>query len=56
VASGVDVLVHPVAGEFELDFERLCFTGTDHPVIVIYHARAGSPSARALERLAATIP
>ena len=56
VASGVDVLVHPVAGEFELAFERLCFTGTDHPVIVIYHASAGSPSARALERLAATIP
>ena len=55
VASGVDLLMHPVVGELELDFERLCFTGTEHPVIVIYHAAPDSASARGLQRLAAAL-
>ncbi|GAA2047957.1 helix-turn-helix domain-containing protein [Leifsonia soli] len=50
-ASGVNLLSHPVVGPIELAFERLCFAGSDHPVIVVYHAERGSASEEALARL-----
>jgi transcriptional regulator with XRE-family HTH domain len=52
-SSGVNQLDHPIAGAIELNFERLTLAGTDHPVVVVYHAEAGSASERALERLQA---
>jgi transcriptional regulator with XRE-family HTH domain len=52
-ASGTNQLRHPVLGDLEVDFERLCFAGTDYPVVVVYHARPGSSSAAALGRLGA---
>lgn len=50
-ASGVNLLSHPEVGPIELNFERLCFAGSDHPVIVVYHAEPGSVSEAALARL-----
>jgi len=50
-ASGVNMLSHPDVGPIELAFERLCFAGSDHPVIVVYHAEPGSASEAALARL-----
>jgi transcriptional regulator with XRE-family HTH domain len=52
VSSGVNLLSHPIVGELEVNFERLCFAGTDHPVVLIYHATPGTPSEDALQRLA----
>ncbi len=54
-SSGVNLLNHPLVGELELNFERLCFAGTDHPVILIYHATPGSPSELALQLIADSV-
>ena len=53
VSTGRNRLDHPVAGPLEVNYERLCFAGTDHPVIIFYHADRGSPSEAALDRLLA---
>ena len=52
-STGVNHLDHPVMGRVSLQFERLCVAGTDHPVVVIYHAEPGSEDARRLEALLA---
>ena len=54
-SSGVNQLDHPIVGAMELNFERLTLAGTDHPVVVVYHAEAGSASERALGRLQAIV-
>jgi transcriptional regulator with XRE-family HTH domain len=53
-SSGVNRLLHPVVGPIELRFERLCTAGTDHPVVVVYHAERGTPSEAALALLASS--
>ena len=53
-SSGVNQLNHPLAGRLKLNFERVCFAGTDHPVILIYHADPGSQSQVALTTLLAS--
>lgn len=45
---------HPVAGLFELRYDKLAVVGADHQTIVVYHADPGSAGARALEVLRAT--
>jgi transcriptional regulator with XRE-family HTH domain len=50
-SSGLNSLRHPLVGELEVRYERLCFAGTDYPVIVMYHAEPGSASERALRRI-----
>ena len=54
-STGTNRLRHPVHGVLTLHFERLCFAGSDDPVIVIYHADPGSDTERALARLAAGV-
>ncbi|MFF2371181.1 helix-turn-helix transcriptional regulator [Agromyces sp. NPDC058110] len=54
-STGVNRLQHPQVGAFELRFERLCFAGSDDPVILIYHPEPGSPSEAAVERLRAGV-
>jgi transcriptional regulator with XRE-family HTH domain len=44
-------MVHPVVGELELLFEKLAVTGSPSQLLVVYHARPGTPSEAALERL-----
>ena len=44
-------MVHPVVGELELLFEKLAVTGSASQLLVVYHARPGTPSEAALERL-----
>ena len=43
-------------GRLELRFEKLSLADTDGQILVIYHAEAGSASAQALSRLAASAP
>ncbi|MGO4535993.1 helix-turn-helix domain-containing protein [Leifsonia sp. 2MCAF36] len=50
-SSGVNRLQHPLVGPLELNFDRLTLAGTDHPVVIVYHAEAGSASERALGSL-----
>ncbi|MEU8208875.1 helix-turn-helix transcriptional regulator [Micromonospora sp. NPDC049044] len=49
--GGVRVFRHPRVGELELRYEKLTIAGTTQS-LVVYHAEPGSPSARALARLA----
>ncbi|WP_344203284.1 helix-turn-helix transcriptional regulator [Pseudolysinimonas kribbensis] len=51
-SSGVNRIHHRLVGDFELRFERLCFAGSDDPVLVIYHAAPGTPGETALRELA----
>lgn len=53
IPRGTNDLRHPTAGRLLLHFERLCFAGTDHPVILVYHAEPGSASDAALRSLVA---
>lgn len=46
-SSGVNRLRHPVVGDLELNYERLCFAGTDYPVLIVYHPEPGSVGALA---------
>ena len=55
-STGVNRLAHPVVGPIELHFERLCMAGTDHPVVVVYHAERGSQSEAALALLGSVVP
>jgi transcriptional regulator with XRE-family HTH domain len=50
-STGVNRLQHPAVGYLEVSFERLCFAGSDDPVIIIYHVTPGSASAVALDAL-----
>jgi transcriptional regulator with XRE-family HTH domain len=45
---------HPLVGRLELQLEVLGISGADGQLLMVYHAAPGSPSARALSRLAAT--
>jgi hypothetical protein len=44
----VSHLRHPEVGDLDLFRDKLAVTGTDGQLLVIYHARAGSESARSL--------
>jgi transcriptional regulator with XRE-family HTH domain len=55
IGGGVTRLAHPVAGPLELHYEKLAVTDGDGLTLVVFHADPGSPSAAALERLAATL-
>jgi len=46
---------HPIVGPLDLKPERLAIIGTEGQVLIVYHAEAGSRSARALARLAGLI-
>ncbi|SDQ63491.1 Helix-turn-helix domain-containing protein [Curtobacterium sp. UNCCL20] len=54
-SSGVNRLEHPAVGPLELRFERLCVAGSDHPVVVVYHAEPGSQSEAALALLGSVV-
>lgn len=54
-STGTNRIRHAVHGTLTLHFERLCFAGSEDPVIVVYHADAGSETERVLARLAADI-
>lgn len=54
--AGKRLLHHPLVGDIELFHEKLAVAGTDGHLLVIHHAEPGSPSAVALQRLAATLP
>jgi transcriptional regulator with XRE-family HTH domain len=54
--SGTSVFMHPRVGRLELRYEKLSLADTDGQILVIYHAEAGSASAQALARLAASTP
>jgi transcriptional regulator with XRE-family HTH domain len=51
-SSGTNRFRHPLVGDFDLFFERLCYAGSDDPVLVIYHAAPGTPGETALRELA----
>ncbi|WP_093782223.1 helix-turn-helix domain-containing protein [Actinacidiphila guanduensis] len=51
-AGGPARLHHLEVGALELHREKLVVAGTDDQVLVVYHAEPGTPSARALARLA----
>ncbi|GAA1912926.1 helix-turn-helix transcriptional regulator [Streptomyces durmitorensis] len=42
---------HPKVGDLELYREKLTINGTDGQLLVVYHAKPGSPSAQSLTRL-----
>jgi transcriptional regulator with XRE-family HTH domain len=46
------VFNHPIVGRVELQPERLAIVGTDGQMLIVRHAEPGSPSERALRRLA----
>jgi transcriptional regulator with XRE-family HTH domain len=48
---GTKVMVHPIVGELELDYESFGVNGADGQMLIVYHAGPGSPSARALALL-----
>jgi transcriptional regulator with XRE-family HTH domain len=48
---GTKVMVHPIVGELELDYESFGVNGADGQMLIVYHAVPGSPSARALALL-----
>lgn len=50
--GGSSRMQHPVVGALQLEHEKLIVSGTDGQLMVIYHARPGSPSEAALHRLA----
>lgn len=53
MSSPSQVYNHPVVGPLELQPERLAIMGTNGHVLLVRHAEPGSPSERALHRLAA---
>ena len=46
------VFNHPIVGRVELQPERLAIVGTDGQMLIVRHAEPGSPSERAIRRLA----
>lgn len=48
----VRTLDHPLVGPMELWHERLAIVATDRQLLIVWHAELGSPSERALSRLA----
>lgn len=48
---GTKVMVHPIVGDLELDYESFGVNGADGQMLIVYHAVPGSPSARALALL-----
>jgi hypothetical protein len=54
--SGSKRFVHPIVGPLTLEYETLTVNGAAGQMLIVYHAEPGSDSARALARLAATIP
>jgi hypothetical protein len=53
IGGGVTRLAHPIVGPLALRYEKLQVTDGDGLTLVVFHADPGSPSAAALERLAA---
>ncbi len=53
VGDGTHELRHPVVGELTLTYQRLPLVGTAGQSIFLYSAEPGTPSASAMERLAA---
>ena len=51
-AAHRQVFNHPIVGRIELQPERLAIAGTDGQMLIARHAEPGSPSERALQRLA----
>lgn len=52
VGEGTETLIrHPVVGDLRLRREKLAVSGTDHQLLVIYHAAPGSDSAGLLRLL-----
>ncbi|WP_432824938.1 helix-turn-helix domain-containing protein [Dactylosporangium sp. CA-092794] len=49
--GGVHHLRHPMVGDLELQYEKFAVTGAAGQLLVVYHARPGSPSADALALL-----
>ncbi|WP_445152329.1 helix-turn-helix transcriptional regulator [Baekduia sp. Peel2402] len=48
---GTKVMVHPIVGDLELDYESFGVNGADGQMLIVYHAAPGSASARALALL-----
>ncbi|MEU9996652.1 hypothetical protein [Streptomyces sp. NPDC050848] len=44
---------HPEVGDLDLYRDKLTVNGTDGQLLVVYHAKPGSESARSLDRLGA---
>ena len=55
-AGGISRFLHPVVGELELLHEKFLVTGRDGQILVMYHAKPGSPSQAALRRLGTASP
>jgi hypothetical protein len=51
-SHGVKRFRHPLVGDLELDYETLTLPADDRQTVVIYTARAGSPSETRLRMLA----
>jgi transcriptional regulator with XRE-family HTH domain len=52
-ADAARIFNHPIVGRLELHPEKLQIAGTEGILVVVYHPDVGSPSERALARLAA---
>jgi MmyB-like transcription regulator ligand binding domain len=52
---GTKVMIHPLVGELELDYESFSVNGADGQLLIVYHAQPESPSARALALLSSMV-
>lgn len=52
---GTKVMIHPIVGEVELDYESFSVNGADGQMLVVYHAQPDTASARALALLSSMV-
>jgi hypothetical protein len=52
---GTKLMIHPIVGELELDYESFAVNGADGQMLIVYHAPPGSTSARALALLSSMV-
>lgn len=52
---GTKVMIHPLVGEVELDYESFSVNGADGQMLIVYHAQPGTASARALALLSSMV-